>query len=128
MKALIELATSVLEGEKAQDVSDLVKSALEQIQAENQAKAASDIVDLVRKIETHKVEQRTEIRKLKAQLNKVVAGLDDLDRRWAYAQKTNNFLPVLRVFGLVQPHDLLDHSTYDAVTNVPDSFKVAKKK
>lgn len=128
MKALIELATSVLEGEKAQDVSDLVKSALEQIQAENQAKAASDIVALVRRIEAHKLEQRTEIRRLKAQLNKIVAGLDDLDRCWAYAQKTNNFLPVLKLFGLVQPRDLLDASTFDAVTSVPDSFKVTKKK
>ena len=128
MRALIDLATSVLEGEKAQDVSDLVKSAMRQIRAENEAKAASDIVSLVRKIEEHKVTKRTEIRQLKAKLNQIVAALNDLDRRWEYAQGSNNFLPVLRFFDMVVPSDLVDPSSFDDVTTVPTSFKAKKKK
>lgn len=123
MKALIELALAVSEGEQTQDVSPLVKQALEQCKAESEAAAATDIVALVRKIEAHKLDERKKIRHAKAQLKRMVAALEDLDRRWAFAQGSNNFLPVLAFFGEVSPNDLLNPDDFDKLTNVPADWK-----
>jgi hypothetical protein len=126
MKALVELAEAISEGEKAQDVSELVQSALEQYKAETKSAASTDIVSLVRKIEQHKVEKKKEIRRLKRSLNDVIGGLKELDRRWAYAQKSNNFMPVLEHFGLVDRNQLVNPSDFDELVRVPSDFKETK--
>ncbi|MHA2279972.1 MAG: hypothetical protein ACXAC5_03725 [Promethearchaeota archaeon] len=123
MKALIELAMAVSEGEQARDVSDLVKQAMEQFRAESEAAASTDIVELVRTIEAHKVAERKSIKKLKVDLKRMVAKLEDLDRRWAYAQSTNNFLPVLVFFGKAHASDLINPDDFDKLSTVPADWK-----
>jgi hypothetical protein len=126
MNALVELALAISEKEKvSEDVSDVVKTALEKHRQEREEAASNDIVALLRQIETHKLEQRRNIRKLKSELNCTVKALDDLDRRWAYAQATNNFLPVLAFFHSVSPNDLVNSEDFDLLTTVPADFKVS---
>lgn len=126
MNALVDLALAISEKEKTPETaSALVKSALEQHRVEKEAAASQDIVALLRQIEQHKLKARGDIRKAKVALKKLVAGLDDLDRRWEYAQATNNFLPVLAYFGKVTTHDLADPSDFERLTNVPGDWKAA---
>jgi len=123
MNALVELALAISEDNKTPDTaSELVKAALAKHRIEKTEAASNDIVDLLRTMESHKVKVRSDIRKAKAALKKLVAGLNDLDRRWEYAQSTNNFLPVLAFFGKVQAHELADPSDFDRLTAVPEDF------
>ena len=125
MKALVELALAINEKEKAsEEVSPMVQKALEKHREEREEAASNDIVKLLRQIEQHKMGERQNIRRLKADLKRTIDRLADLDRRWAFAQKTNNFLPVLAFFGQVNPHDLANPADFDALTKVPDDFKV----
>lgn len=128
MKALVELAQAVAEGEKSQDVSELVQSAMDQYREETKSAASADIVALVRKIETHRQEQRLEIRRAKAKLKQIIAGLEDMDRRWAYAQSTNNFMPVLELFSLVNRDDLVNPADFDTLARVPADWKESPTK
>lgn len=124
MQALIELAMAINEKERAsEDVSPMVAKALEKHRVEREEAASNDIVALLRRIESHKLEKVREIRRKKVELKKTVAGLDDLDRRWAYAQSTNNFLPVLAFFGEVDRNDMVSPEDFDALTRVPSDFK-----
>lgn len=123
MKALVELAQAISEGsEQIQDVSELVQAAMEQCKEEALDAAKSDIVTLVRKISAHKVTAVAEIRKLKVAMKKLTSALDDLDRRWAYSQATNNFLPVLAFFNEVNPSDLANPDDFNKLTSVPSDF------
>lgn len=124
MNALVELALAVTEENETTGVSDMVKKALEKHRSEREEAAANDIVALLRTIEQHKQQQRATIRRLKGELSRAKAGLDDLDRRWAFAQKTNNFLPVLAFFNRVQRHQLANPDDFDTLTSVPKDFEV----
>jgi predicted nucleic acid-binding Zn-ribbon protein len=124
MNALVELALTIEdEGRVPENVSPVVQAALEKHRAEKAEEASNDIVALLRQIEKHKLAKRSEIRKLKAQLKTLVAGLTDLDRRWAFAQTTSNFLPVLSFFDMVSRHDLADPSAFERLTQVPTDFR-----
>lgn len=124
MNALVELALAISEKERASDdVSPMVKKALEKHRVEREEAASNDIVDLLRIIESHKLEKRQAIRKLKSQLKQEIAALGDLDRRWAYAQSSNNFLPVLGFFDRVTRNDLINPDDFDELTSVPKDFK-----
>jgi len=128
MKALVDLAMAVQDGERTQDVSPLVKQALEQFKTEREAEASTEIVELVRKIEQYKITHRDAIRKLKVQIKALVSDLETLDLRWAYAQQSNNFLPVLAFFEMVHRTDLLNPADFDKLTAVPSEFKVTDPK
>lgn len=123
MQALVELALAATEEERTTGVSELVRKALTQHREEQQEAASNEIVSLLRRIEKDKQTQRREIRRLKAQLKRTKGNLDDLDRRWAYAQKTNNFLPVLRYFDMVRSYDLANPEDFDSLTSVPSDFE-----
>lgn len=126
MRALVELALAVAEKERSGgDVSPMVQKALEKHRKEREEAASDEIVELLRTIERHKLGERQTVRRLKAQLKQVVNALDDLDRRWAFAQATNNFLPVLAFFGRVNRHDLANPDEWDVLTTVPSDFKVS---
>jgi hypothetical protein len=127
MRTLVDLAIAVSEGEKAENVSPLVKSAMEQYRAEREAQAATEIVELVRTIEGRKVETRKEIRQLKEKMRKLTSALDDLDRRWEFAQATNNFIPVLAFFQMASAHDLPNPDDFARLSMVPDGWKKGKK-
>jgi hypothetical protein len=60
-------------------------------------------------------------------VKKLVSGLNDLDRRWAYAQETSNFLPVLAYFERVSPNDLSDPSDFARLTTVPADWKAKEE-
>lgn len=123
MRALVELALAVSEKERASsEVSPMVQKALEKHRAEREEAASNDIVSLLRTIESHKQLKRQTIRQLKHQLRAEVAALDDLDRRWAFAQSSNNFLPVLQFFKLVMPQDLASPDEFAGLTKVPEDF------
>lgn len=123
MRALIDLALAITEKERnASEVSPMVQKALEKHREEREEAASNDIVSLLREIESHKLNERQQIRILKNQLKKVTAGLNDLDRRWAYAQKSNNFLPVLKFFGRVTAHDIANPADFEELTSVPSDF------
>jgi len=120
MRALIDLALAVEEGEKVREgVSETVKKALEKHRMEREEAASNDIVALLRRIEAHKLGSRAQIRRLKAELKKITSGLNDLDRCWEYAQSTNNFIPVLAFFGEVSASDLADPSSFESLSAVP---------
>jgi hypothetical protein len=128
MRALVELALAVSEEENvSSDVSELVKSALEEHRKNQADVAKNDIVELLRKMESFKGEKRHSIRNLKAQLKEVVNTLNALDRAWEFAQSTNNFLPVLRVFDQVHPHDLANPADFEVLTTVPKEFESPAK-
>lgn len=127
MKALVDLAVAVEERETTTGVSEMVQRALEAHKATRQEAAFQDIAELVEKIETHKLTQRAEIRRLKAGLKKITNGLDTLDRCWAFAQKSNNFMPVLAFFNLVSPDDLANPEDFNKMTSVPPDFVVEPK-
>jgi len=128
MQALVELALAINEKEENTDkVSDLVADALEKHRKERQEAASNDIVALLRRIDSHKREERRVIRELKSKLNTTVEGLKVLDRQWDYAQETNNFMPVLKFFGEVRPSDLENSSEFEKLTTVPDDWEPAKK-
>lgn len=124
MKALVALALAVQEGERSSNtVSPTTKKALEKYRLESEEAASNDIVELMRRIEDTKLATRATIRKLKAQTNAAVKGLNDLDRRWDYAQETDNFLPVLAYFGSIGPSDLSNPEDFAKLTTVPDDWK-----
>ena len=124
MRALVELALAINEEERQSDeASSMVQKALEKHRAEREEAASNDIVELLRMIDSHKTEKRQSIRQLKATLKKTIANLGDLDRRWAYAQKTNNFIPVLEFFNKVEAGDLSNPSDFAALSVVPGDFK-----
>jgi len=120
MRSLVELALAINEKERVpESANPVVKKALEKHRAEREEAASNDIVSLLRKIEEHKLVNRRSIRQLKARLKEAKAALDDLDRRWEYAQQTSNFLPVLKFFNAVVPHDLANPADFDGLTSVP---------
>jgi len=128
MKSLVELALAVTENEKQREnVSPVVKKALAKHREEQEEAASNDIVALLRRIETHKLEVRGDIRRIKAQLKSSVAGLGDLDRRWAYAESTANFLPVLAFFNLVSASDLANPADFQTMTTVPADFEATEE-
>ena len=96
----------------------MVKQALEAHRASKKAAAFQDIADLVDRIEGHKVAERAKIRKIKVELRKVTSALDELDRRWAYAQETNNFVPVLAFFNMVSANDLANPDDFAKLSSV----------
>jgi len=127
MRALVELALAISEKEKAAgDVSPMVQKALEKHRQEREEAASNDIVTLLRDIESHKLAKRQEIRRLKAELKRTVSSLDDLDRRWAFAQSSNNFLPVLAFFNRVAPRDLANPEDFETLTKVPADFSTGE--
>jgi len=124
MKALVELALAINEEERSSEgVSEVVAKALKKHKEASEEAATTDIVDLLRKIEEHKQTRRIEIRAAKAKLKTLTSELKDLDRRWAFAQKKNNFLPVLKFFNLLTP-GVIPVGEVEALTTVPSDFKV----
>lgn len=106
MRALIDLALAVSDGEKvANNVSDVVRQALEQMKVERESAAAQDIVSVLKTMEVERTKSRKEIRRLKMEAKRLVDRLNQMDRAWAFAQETNNFVPVLRHLGLAQESD-----------------------
>ena len=125
MKSLVELAFAVQEkGVSAGDVSELVAKSMKQHQAKKEEEACDDIVALLSKIDRRKLNDRTEVRRLRAQANSIVKRMGELDRAWAYAQSSNNFLPVLALFGEVTSHDMPDPQQFSEMTTVPADFVV----
>lgn len=123
MQALVELALAVHESEReSESVSPIVKAALKKHREEQQEAASNDIVGLLRKMESQKLQTRKSIRRLKAELKTEKAKLDDLDRRWAYAQQTANFLPVLAFFGMIHKHDVSSPEDFDTLIRVPSDW------
>lgn len=121
--ALVDLALAVSEQERSiEDVSPVVKKALEKHKAEQEEAASNSIVELLRTIENYKVTTRRDIRRLKSQLKKMTSCLNQLDHCWDYAQKTSNFLPVLAFLGKLNKHDLPNPEDYDKLTQVPENF------
>lgn len=128
MKALVELAMAISDKEKTSDsVSPMVKKALEKHREEREEAASNDIVSLLRDIEQHKNHSRAQIKRLKAQVSGEVKKLNDLDRRWAYAEETSNFIPALAFFNLVNEADLTVPEDWDKLSQVPADWKPAAK-
>lgn len=122
--SLLDLALSAEEDGRAVK-SEVVRAALEQHRKEQAEKASSDIVALLKDMDKHKLESRAKIRKLKANLATVVNSLKVMDRAWAYAEETSNFLPVLACFGRVAPHDLPNPDDFQRLTTVPADWQPA---
>lgn len=124
MQALIDLSLSANDEQKQDsNVSEVVRRALTKHREEQAEAASTEIVALLRRMEAHKVTARKEIRQLRNRAKHEVARLAELDRAWAYAEQTNNFLPVLVYFGIpVSRHDFSDPAEYERMTQVPEDF------
>ena len=128
MRALVELALAISDKEKtSESASPVVQKAMEKHRAEREESASDDIVQLLREIEETKIRKRAEIRLLKAKVSKAVSGLKDLDRRWAYAEETSNFLPVLAYFDRANSNDLSNPDEWDKLSQVPADFTPTEK-
>jgi hypothetical protein len=126
MKSLVDLAFSVQEQARSMDsVSPMVQKALDAHRKEQEEAASKDIVETLRSLERRKAEDVRKVRRLKAELKRAKTGLDDLDRAWAYAQETANFLPLLAALGQIGPYDLPEPDRFHELTQVPSDFTPA---
>jgi len=119
---LVELALASVETNGSVS-SELVQEALEEYRKEQKAASGKEIIALLKEMDTFKLRTRGELRKVRAQEHKLKASLDAVDRAWAYAEETNNFLPVLALFGKVQRHDMPNPDDFDKLTTVPAEWK-----
>ena len=123
MKSLVDLAFSVQEQVKSMDsVSPMVQKALDAHRSEREEAASKDIVEVLRAMDRSKSQSVKTIRRLKAELKRTKAALDELDRAWAYAQETANFLPVLAALGQIGAYDLPEPDRFAELTTVPSDF------
>lgn len=123
MKALIDLAVAVAEKEENSNMSPVVQKAMEKHRQEREEAASNDIVELLRMMEGFKAQARKDIKRARVEMNRLKGRLDEVDRRWAYAESTANFLPVLQFFNKVVACDLTNPEDFDQLTSVPRDWK-----
>lgn len=124
MKALVNLALAVAEKQKAaSSLSPIVKLALKKHKEKTEEDSSDAIVELLRLIEDSRVNGVAELRRLKIQQKAIKAGLDDLDRRWAFGEATANFVPVLAFFNKVKPSDFANKSDFEELSSVPSDWR-----
>jgi len=123
---LVELALASVETNGSVS-SDLVQSALEEYRKEQKQASGKEIIGLLKSIDEFKLKTRAELRKVRATENKLKSALDTMDRAWAYAEVTNNFLPVLALFGQVAKHDVPNPDDFEKLTSVPAEWKPVEK-
>lgn len=85
-------------------MADIYRAAVEKIRKEKEEAAASELVEVLKAVESYKAMARSNIKHHKEQLKAMKRGLDAVDRAMAYADETNNFLPLLIMLGAAR-HD-----------------------
>ncbi len=124
---LVELALASIEtGESV--TSDLVRSALKQHREEQQLASGKEIIELLKEIDTFKRSTVGELRKVRAQETTLKKSLNAVDLAWAYAEETNNFLPVLALFNKILSCDVPNPEDFEKLTTVPADWSAPAKK
>jgi phosphoribosyl-ATP pyrophosphohydrolase len=80
---------------------ETLRAAVEKSRQEKAAEASDTILEVLRAMEKAKTRHRDTLRRLRRQEKAEKQALDDLDRAWLYAQKEQNFGPLLVLLGLV---------------------------
>lgn len=89
--------------------------------------AAEEVLTILNRVEERRGNHREQIRQFKVMIEGQVAQLNDLDRAMAYAEETENFLPLISI---VEGQRLLLYRQVGskAITKVPDDWVPANGK
>ena len=128
MNSLVSLAQTSLDKVEEEGTSDLVKQAIRAHQQNQEAAACEEIIKILRVFEEKKTflkksirEDKRSIQDIKASIKNKVERLNEVDRAWAWAQKSNNFIPLMLCLG----HQVkIPSEDLEKLREIPADFEV----